>query len=458
MKTTKNLTEGNIYRNLLLYAIPMILSSFFSLAYSTIDAVIAGKFISENALGAISATGSLDTTLLSLVGGISAGFAIYVSQIFGKGDFASLRRDIFSIATVLSCIAVLVSTAIIIFRAPIMQYLKVDPILQKDAETYLVIYSAGYVIIFLNSLLSSALHALGITAFALYLSPLSAVLNIAGNLLSVVVLRWGVAGIALSTLLSALVCTVVYLLILKKAFHELQITDTTLRFSFSSITKSLRYTVPTALQQASFHGVSLFIAPAINALGAAATTGYNVSNRIYALCTPCLWAATSAFACYTAQCVGEGNSQKIRRGVKVGFLMNILMMLPFVLIFSCFARPIVAIFFPDGFRGDAYQYAVRYASIFLPLVYIQVIQHVLHAYMRSLGRVGTVLFITLLGSIIRVAATLLLIPTMQLDGAFVGQIISWTVDTAVSVALCLFLYRTEDHLNRVIASLPVSKR
>ena len=153
MKATKNLTEGNIYRNFLLYAIPMILSSLLSLAYSTIDAVIAGKFINENALGAISAAGSLDTTLLSLVGGVSAGFAIYVSQLFGKGDFASLKRDVFSIAVTLAGVAALISTAIVVFRHPILHYLKVDPVLYRDTEIYFSIYSAGYVIIFLNSLL-----------------------------------------------------------------------------------------------------------------------------------------------------------------------------------------------------------------------------------------------------------------------------------------------------------------
>ena len=458
MKATKNLTEGNIYRNFLLYAIPMILSSLLSLAYSTIDAVIAGKFINENALGAISAAGSLDTTLLSLVGGVSAGFAIYVSQLFGKGDFASLKRDVFSIAVTLAGVAALISTAIVVFRHPILHYLKVDPVLYRDTEIYFSIYSAGYVIIFLNSLLSSTLHALGVTAFSLYLSPISAVLNIVGNLLSVAVLGWGVAGIAISTLVSALVCSVAYLLILKKAFRELEVTPSALRFTPSSLRDSARYTIPTALQQASFHGVTLLIAPAINALGASATTGYNVANRIYALCTPCLWAATSAFACYTAQCVGEGNCQKIRRGVRVGFLMNALMLLPFVLVFSVFARPIVAIFFPTGFEGDAYQYAVRYATIFLPFVYIQLVEHIIHSYLRSLGRVSVVLGITLFGSVVRVAATLLLVPSMLLDGAFLGQILSWVADTAVSLFLFLAFYRTEKQLSRVIASLPVRKK
>ena len=84
MKLTRNMAEGNIYRNFLYFSIPLILSSLLSQAYTTIDAVIAGKFISEHALGAISATGSYDLLLNSLFSGFAAGFGIYTAQQFGK--------------------------------------------------------------------------------------------------------------------------------------------------------------------------------------------------------------------------------------------------------------------------------------------------------------------------------------------------------------------------------------
>lgn len=453
MKVTKNLTEGNISKNLFLYALPLILSSVLSQTYSMVDGIIAGKFISEHALGAISATGSFETLFNSLMSGFAAGFSIYISQLFGKKRFSDIKRGIVSMSIMIGGISLLFSVFSVLFRNPILDYLKVDDILRDDAMTYFTIHVMGYVIIFLNSLLVNALHALGITSFSFYVSLLSALLNIGGNLFSVLVLRLGVAGLALSTLLSALAASVVYIVMLRKAFREMECEDISYRFDFACVRRSMQYSLPTAIQQLAFHGIGFLIAPAINSLGAAATTGYNIANRIYSMGTMCLWAATSAFACYTGQCIGEGNTEKIRRGRRVGLFMNVLLVLPFVLVIMALAGPIVSVFFPEGYTGEAYTHAVRYARVYLPFIYIQLIGHFLHAYMRSLGRVPTVLGITIVGGVTRWVMTLLLVPVMHLEGVFVGQIISWGIDAIISVALYCLRYRTDAHLTRVIEKL-----
>ena len=92
MCVSKNITEGNIYKSLILYAIPLILSSLLNNIYSTVDALIAGKFIGEYSLGAISATGSFETLFRSLFIGFAGGLSIYVAHLFGKGDFSNLKR------------------------------------------------------------------------------------------------------------------------------------------------------------------------------------------------------------------------------------------------------------------------------------------------------------------------------------------------------------------------------
>ena len=450
MKLTKNMTEGNIYRSFLVFAGPLILSLMLSQAYSTIDAVIAGKFISENALGAISATGSYELLLHSLFSGFAAGFGIYAAQQFGKGDHGALKRDVVSMGIFICAVAGIISLISILLRDPIFTYLKVDPILRPDAETYFVIFTMGYFLSYLNLLLAQVLYAMGISSVSLLVSFIAAVVKIGGNLLTVLVLDGGVAGLACFTVLSSLATTVCYLLILKKAFRELQSENTPFRFQFSCVKNSLKYTLPAAVQQASFHGVGLLIAPSINGLGAAATTAYNVSNRIYNIGTVSLWGVTNAFNCYTAQCVGKGDYQKIGKGVKTGFLLNSLMLLPFILGLTIFARPVAALFFPAGFTGAAYEYAVCYGSVWLPLVYVQLVGHMLHSYMRCLGKVATVLWITLFVSAIRVAATILLVPVMHIQGAYLGQVISWAGDAVVSVVIVLLLYRTPEQLKAIV--------
>jgi len=102
MKVGKSLTEGNVYKNYLLYALPLILSSIVSHLYSTVDAVIAGKYIGELALGAVSAAGSVESVLFALINGFAAGFSIYLARLFGRKDYSRIRQDTFSVALFLS--------------------------------------------------------------------------------------------------------------------------------------------------------------------------------------------------------------------------------------------------------------------------------------------------------------------------------------------------------------------
>ena len=140
MKNTKNLSEGNIYVNLLLYSIPLILSSILSQAYSTVDSVIAGKFISEFTVGAISATTSYEVLFTSFVRGIAGGFSIYISQQFGRRNFAAIKRDIIGMTAFVTLIAVFVGSLSIAFCNPIMDFLNIDPVIRTDAVIYFTIY------------------------------------------------------------------------------------------------------------------------------------------------------------------------------------------------------------------------------------------------------------------------------------------------------------------------------
>jgi len=147
---------------------------------------------------------------------------------------------------------------------------------------------------------------------------------------------------------------------------------------------------------------------------------------------------------------GQGRLPENSHGLGGGFLLNALTLLPPVAALCLFARPVTSVFFAEGFSGAAYDYAVRYVSVYLPFVYVQLVGHILHAYMRSLGSVNTVLGITLLGSAVRVVSTVLLVPVMHIEGAYLGQIISWAVDAVVSVGIVFCLYRTREQLKQIV--------
>ena len=122
-----------------------------------------------------------------------------------------------------------------------------------------------------------------------------------------------------------------------------------------------------------------------------------------------------------------------------------------------FANPITSLFFPANIAGEAFGYAVRYASVFVPFLYVQLIGHLLHSYMRSLGKVSVVLVITIFGSLVRVIATLLLVPRIHMDGVYLGQVISWSADAILSVVLFVCFYRTQEHIRRAVLKVHEKK-
>ena len=444
MKITKNLTEGNIYKNYWMYALPLICSSLLSSIYSTVDAVIAGRFISEYALGAISATSSFDVLLNAFINGFSGGFSIYISQLFGRKAYGAIKQDAVHMTMFMGGVAVVISILAILFRDEIIAYMNVDPIIREDATLYFVLFSAGYIFTFVNRILMRTLYALGVTSFSIYVSLGSAILNIGGNLLAILVLNMGVAGLALSTVLSIFAATLFYLYMIRKAFAELKCDQVDYRFRFAGIRRSARYTIPIAVQKMAFHVTGIFIAPAVNGLGADATTGYSVMNRMYNICAQSFWNTCSAVDCYTAQCIGMGDQKKLKRGLWAGLWMNVAMLTPFFLAFLFLAQPIAAIFFEEGYSGAAMTYAVRFFQVYSPFLYINMIGHLMHSYMRSIGRVSTVLWVTLIGSAVRIATTLWLVPVWHMDGAYVGMVLSWFVDGAISVAMYFALYHGMD--------------
>ena len=451
MRATKNLINGNIYKNYFLYAIPLIFSSLLSSTYSTIDSMIAGKCINEHALGAISAASSYELLFHSFFNGFTEGFSVYIANLFGGKNYGKLKRDVINMLIVIASVSVFISIASIFFQDALMSYLNVSSDLLKNAKIYFSIFTAGYIFSFSNLLLLHVLYALGVTSFSVYISFSSAILNIGGNLITVLCFDMGVAGLAVSTVFSNLVATVFYLYLIRRAFKELKTEKISYRFNFSCITNSLRYTLPTAAQKLASHCVSFFISPAVNKLGADATTGYTVMKRVYNLCAQTFWNACHAVSCYTAQCVGAGDYKKIPRGLKAGFRVNLALLTPFVVTVMIFSEPINSIFFPSGYEGAAFEYALRFSKVYMPFLYINMVGHLLHVYLRSLGKVNVVFGITIIGSTVQLISSLLLIPALKLDGAYIGQVLSWSADTLLSFSMFYAFFRKPSQLEKILS-------
>lgn len=449
----KNLSEGNIYKNFILFALPLISAGLFSQFYSVFDTVIAGKYLGEHGLGAVGATADFITFLSSPFWGYSSGIAVYIATLFGARRFGQMKSTLLLNGGVLVLSALLLGVLCVIFIEPLFMLFKVDSLIVKEAKIYFIICILGLCLTVMPNFFFTVMSSLGVSMFPFMMSLLMGGLNIIGNIFSVVVFDFGVAGIAASTVLAALTVNVLYIFKLRKCLKELGVLKEKVELNFSAFRQPIRYAVPNMLQQTAMYFAGMAMTPVVNGLGASATAGYSVTQRMFNMSACIYQNSARALATHSAQCVGGGKISELRRGWRAGLLQGTLVTAPVILACVLFARPICALFFPSDFQGAALDYAVFFARVCLPFIYLNLLDNLYHARFRGMGAMNVNLATTFFASVIRILAGAILSIPFGMRGVFFGMALAWGAESV----LCFAIDRVRFHTDEKILCFLVEK-
>lgn len=205
----KDLTKGKPSRLILAFAIPIFMANILQLTYSIVDTRIVGSYLGENALAAVGATTTLSNLVIGFLMGLSNGFAIITAQKFGARDYAGVKKS-FALSLKMGCtIALAITIVCLLFLRQILGFLNVSNDLMGMSVSYIFIIIAGFVATFLYDACAAALRALGDTVTPLVILAVSVCLNMAGDISFVVVLKAGVAGAAIATVLAQVIAFIV---------------------------------------------------------------------------------------------------------------------------------------------------------------------------------------------------------------------------------------------------------
>ncbi|MBR5152694.1 MAG: polysaccharide biosynthesis C-terminal domain-containing protein [Clostridia bacterium] len=424
----KNLAEGNIYKNFILFAIPVVLSGLLSQAYNTIDTMIAGKFLGSDGLAALGATGDLITFLSCIFWGYSTGVSIYSARLFGGKRMRELKTMVYNNLVLLMAAALIMAAGITLFCPQILEWFRVDPMIRQNASIYLLIYVWGMWLILLQVALIFMMQAMGASSFQFWMSLLSAVLNVVGNIFTITVLEWGVAGVAVSTVVSALVADIFLWSKMKKIFQQLGVGEHRVIFDKSSFRKSFTYGSWNMVQQMILYASTMMISPMINGLGSTATAGYVVARRVYTLNNCIYQSSAKTLSNYAAQCIGAGKKENLKKGYHVGWLQGFLLTLPMLLVCAFFAEPVCRMFFPKGEGAEALAYAVSFARFFLPFAILDMTDNLFHAFFRGTGAVRLLVVSSLIYSVSQMLYTILFIDKFSMNGVYLAWVLGWATE------------------------------
>ena len=312
----KDLTKGKPSVLILTFALPIFLANLLQLTYSLVDTRIVGTYLGDSALAAVGATTTLSNLIVQFLMVMCNGFAIISAQYFGAKDMAKLKKSLGNALVLGTVVAVVMTVTGLLFLQPILRFLNVPADLSDTAAQYVAVIIAGLVVTLLYDVLSATLRAIGDTVTPLIVLAISVVMNIGGDLFFIVVLKAGVRGAAIATVLSQCVAVVVCALYLWKKYEILRIGREDLKLAKDGMLRNMLSSGLSMGFMSSLVNIgTLTLQTSINKLGQNIIIAHTAARKISEIFMIMFSVFGQTMATYCGQNLGAGKVDRIRRGI-----------------------------------------------------------------------------------------------------------------------------------------------
>ena len=318
---TKDMTEGRIIPQLTEFTIPLVLGNLFQLTYNAADSVIVGKFVGDDALAAVGTAGPIMNMVILFISGMCMGAGILMSTHYGAKKYDLLERQISTSMLGGLAFSAVIAILLILFAHPLLELLQVPGNIIEAAKIYLRIIFVGLIFTFVYNFFSNTLRALGDSRVPLYFLIVSAFLNVAGDLLFVVVFEWGVPGSAAATVLSEALCCLCCLIYIKKKVPLLCLGKKWKVFDGAILWRTFNYGITSALQQMCVQLGKICVQTVVNVQGVAFIAAFTAINRVDDFAMTPQQNIAHATTTFMAQNRGAGKIDRMKRG----FLSSIIL-------------------------------------------------------------------------------------------------------------------------------------
>lgn len=395
MKPTRKLYEGNMRKNYLLFAVPLILSTLLSKSYNLINSAMIGEFIGTDAFAATACTAQLIEWIDSIFFGYLTGVGIYTSVLFGKNEHERMLNVIklnFIFTTVL---AILIALLCNVFCDQIFALLNVNGEIYENAEAYFRTYILGLVFMQFNWGFTYISNGMGKTKLPLLASVVTGVFNILLNYLFLAVLGKGIGFSAAATIIATAAVSAFYFVIYGRLFRELGLGKKGVVFSKRELKDSLDYGAPSMLQQMTMCFCTTVVSPLANSCSTAALSGYSVADKSRSLILAVYQSSSKANTNLIAQAMGARRIDKIKEGIKIGIQQGLLFFLVILGMFMIFAETFTGWFLDPVEDAESFAVSVNTIRFLFPFLFFNVFNNLFHGIFRAVGS-GRLMFISTL--------------------------------------------------------------
>ena len=419
----------------------MLLSVVFQQLYSIVDSVVAGRYIGMNALAAVGLSTPITIIFLAFATGSSTGCSVVVSQLFGAKEISEMKTAISTaIISIVALSAVITGIGLLICN-PLIRLINTPAEIFDDSALYLRIYVYGLLFLFLYNAATAILTGLGDSRTPLYFLIFSSVLNIVLDLVFVIVLKMGVAGVGWATFIAqglASVFAIIYLLIRIKRIN----TDQPHKiFDLSMLFRMYRIAIPSILQQSFVSVGQLCVQNLINGFGPAVIAGFSAAFKINTFTVTSISTIANALSSYTAQNIGARKPER----VKGGWMVAVFYVIISAILFG-FGKPILSLFMDDSATGEVLKVGLHFTWVVTPFYIMVALKVVTDSVMRGAGAMKQFMITTFFDLVLRVILAYLLSGWLGYSAVYWAIGIGWTL----SMLLSLWFYHRGTWLSKEI--------
>lgn len=438
-QTTNQITEGVIWRQLLLFFFPIVFGTFFQQLYNTIDTVIVGHFVGKEALASVG--GSSAQIIALIVGfftGLSSGASVVIAQFFGAQDERSVRQSLHTAYAFSIMGSIIISILGIVLAPSMLSWMHTPAEIMADSILYLRIYFAGILFVFIFNMGSSILRAVGDSRHPLYYLIICCFLNIVLDAAFVVIFRMGVLGVALATFLSQAFSAALVTHKLIKAEGILRLFLRRIRFHGSVMKSQLRIGIPAGVEAVMYSITNVIIQAALNGFGTDTAAAWSVFGKLDAV----FWMVSSAFGIsittFVGQNYGARKNGRIRKITRVSLGIDFLVSAALVVFLIAARVPLFRLFTTDTeVIRIGTEMLLQVTPWYITFVFIEI----LSGSLRGIGDVIIPMIITLCGvcllRVLWIVGALKIQPTIS--AIIFSYPITWIMTSILFI--CYYFYR-----------------
>lgn len=436
MDEKNQITEGVIWKQLLIFFFPIVIGTFFQQIYNTADSIVVGRFVGKEALAAVGGSvNQIVNLVVEVFVGLTSGASVIVAQFYGAKDKKNLNKTLhtsyaFGIVTgfVVAVVGLLVTNTV-------LELMKTPQELMADSRLYLHIYFCGMIFNIIYNMGASILRAVGDSRRPLYVLMVTCGLNIVLDILLVVIFRLGVMGVAIATVSCQGISSILVTAMLMKEHPLFQLKLREIRFYRVSLNSVLRIGIPAALEATMYTIANLIIQVFVNELGTDTVAAWGTFAKIDAV----YWMVVNAFGIsittFVGQNYGAGKVKRMRKSVGICLGMSYAGAILVSGVLYALAGSLYRLFTTDE---NVVRIGVDMMHFLLPSYFMYVVIGILSGALRGAGRVLVPMLLTCGG--------VCLIRIVWMFGVFPGHpgintiMLSYPVSWGITAVLFIIYY------------------